>query len=97
MQAIKQIIDAERLVPILDLPENMRHTKVEVIVFPANDDAPEADTAINLAALDALYGSLHEYANPNLIPLENTAWQTAVEENALRGKYDIQPDVLAPQ
>jgi hypothetical protein len=91
MQAIKQIIDAERLVPIIDLPENMRHTKVEVIVFPAND-APETNTGINLAALDALYGSLHAYANPDLIPLENTAWQAAVEENFRQGKYDAKPD-----
>lgn len=91
MQAIKQIIDAERLAPIIELPENMRHTKVEIIVFPAND-VPEACIGINLEALDTLYGSLHEYANPNLIPLENTAWQAAVEENFRQGKYDAKPD-----
>jgi uncharacterized protein (DUF1684 family) len=34
MQAVKQIIDAEKLKSIIDIPDGMRHRQVEVIVLP---------------------------------------------------------------
>ena len=81
MQAIRQIVDAERLCPFIDIPAAMRNTKVEIIVLPA------PPLSADDAALDALCGSLHEYANPALIPGEKTAWQTAAMEKAAHAQY----------
>ncbi|MDR2491775.1 MAG: hypothetical protein LBD20_10285 [Spirochaetaceae bacterium] len=82
MQAIRQIVDAEQLYPIIDIPNAMRNSKVEIIIMPVAPQEtlpPEAD----YAALDKLYGSLHEYANHTLISGEKTAWQTAAIEKQL--------------
>lgn len=37
MEAIRTIIDAERLATIIDLPESMRYSEVEIIVLPQID------------------------------------------------------------
>jgi len=34
MQAIREIVDAEKLCSVIDVPEYMRYSQVEVIVFP---------------------------------------------------------------
>jgi hypothetical protein len=43
MQAVRQIVDAEKLCQIMDMPENMRHMQVEVIVFPLVEFDPRAE------------------------------------------------------
>jgi hypothetical protein len=78
MEAIRQIVDAERLVNIVDIPESMKHRKVEIIILP--DLAAETKPKINKEALKKAFGSLHKYANPDLIPLEKKAWEMAVED-----------------
>jgi hypothetical protein len=41
MQAVRQILEAEQIAPFIDMPQNMRHGQVEIIVFPFfNIDAP---------------------------------------------------------
>ena len=79
-------MDAEQLSPFIDMPDAMRHTKVELIVLPA---APRETPPLwaDDAALDKLCGSLHEYANPALISGEKTAWQTAAREKAAQSQY----------
>jgi hypothetical protein len=73
MQAVRQIIDAERLSTVLTMPENMRQGQVEIIVFPVQASPPEPERQkVDLEALDKLCGSLHKYANPALIPFEKT-------------------------
>ncbi|MDR0515798.1 MAG: hypothetical protein LBH25_01995 [Fibromonadaceae bacterium] len=39
MQAVRQILDAEKLCQIVDIPEDMRYSQVEVIVFPIDPRA----------------------------------------------------------
>ncbi|MDR0518264.1 MAG: hypothetical protein LBH25_14625 [Fibromonadaceae bacterium] len=34
MQAVRQILDAEKLCQIVDIPEDMRYSQVEIIVLP---------------------------------------------------------------
>lgn len=43
------------------------------------DGSPKDDTD-KTNALDAGFGCLHKYANPNLIPLEKAAWADAAAE-----------------
>ncbi|MDR1230688.1 MAG: hypothetical protein LBK61_04725 [Spirochaetaceae bacterium] len=89
MQAVRQIVDAEQLSSFMDIPENMRNLKVEIIVLPApRDTGPD----VNRGALEKVYGSLHDYANPALVQKEKNAWRTAVMENAGKGKYETRFD-----
>jgi hypothetical protein len=46
MQAFRQIVDAEKLCQIMDMPGDMRNIRVEVIVFPFVDPRDEAKKAI---------------------------------------------------
>jgi hypothetical protein len=71
----------------------MRQGQVEIIIMPVAE-ARAVKPKINHEALDKVYGSLHQYANPSLIPLEKTAWQMAVAKNAERGKYGAKPDLV---
>jgi hypothetical protein len=93
MQAVRQIVDAEWLTSFMDIPEDMRHIKVEIIVLPIIQENPAGmKPGVNHEALEKIYGSLHDYARPALISKEKSAWQTAVMENAGKGKYDPRSD-----
>lgn len=37
MEAIRQIVDLEKLESVINIPKNFRYNKVEVIIFPADD------------------------------------------------------------
>ncbi|MDR2510831.1 MAG: hypothetical protein LBC77_09335 [Spirochaetaceae bacterium] len=87
MQAIRQIMDAERLYPVMDMPDTMRGMKVEVIVVPAAEQETPPEHA-DYAALEQLCGSLRQYAKRALISGEKSAWQTAVAEKAAQSKHD---------
>jgi hypothetical protein len=89
MQAVRQIVDAEQLASFMNIPEDMRHIKVEIIVLPVSQKTPAGtNPEVNHDVLEKVYGSLHEYAHPSLTPKEKNAWQMAVMENAGKGKYD---------
>jgi hypothetical protein len=89
MQAIRQIVDAEHLSSFMNIPEDMRHIKVEIIVLPVSRENPAGmNPKVNYEALENVYGSLHDYAHPALISKEKNAWQTAVMEKAGMGKYE---------
>ncbi|MDR1147493.1 MAG: hypothetical protein LBK66_02565 [Spirochaetaceae bacterium] len=62
----------------------MRNIKVEIIVLPVTRGI---NPNVNHAALEKVYGSLHDYADPALIQKEKNAWRTAVIEKAVKGKY----------
>jgi hypothetical protein len=74
MECVRQIVDSE-LLDKLHLPRHLRNRKVEVIVMPADDISTSTKKPI-----ESLIGILHEYANPELIPLEKGAWAKAMEE-----------------
>lgn len=37
MEVIRQIVDLEKLGSVIDIPKGFNYTKVEVIIFPADD------------------------------------------------------------
>jgi hypothetical protein len=37
MEAIRQIVDLEKLESVINIPKNFKYTKVEVIIIPADD------------------------------------------------------------
>ncbi|MCL2344137.1 MAG: hypothetical protein FWC62_09660 [Firmicutes bacterium] len=74
MECVRQIIDSE-LLDRLYLPRHLRNRKVEVIIMPVENDGNSKKKPI-----ENLIGILHEYANPDLIPLEKDAWARAMEE-----------------
>ncbi len=37
MEAIKQIVDLNKLKSVINIPKGFNYTKVEVIIFPADD------------------------------------------------------------
>ena len=55
------------------LPANLRGKKEEIIVIPLQDTPDETKETSS-------FGSLHKYANPSLIPEEETAWEASVTE-----------------
>jgi hypothetical protein len=76
VKAIRQIVDSEKLTSFMKIPEDMRHIEVEIIVLPLNQEKPAGPAPeVNHDALEKLFGSLHEYANPALIPTEKSAWE----------------------
>ena len=78
MECVRQIVDSE-LLDKLHLPRHLRNRKVEVIVMPIEELAERKKQPI-----DNLVGILHEYANPDLIPLEKDAWAKAMEDKHAR-------------
>ncbi|MDR0844990.1 MAG: hypothetical protein LBN71_07185 [Tannerella sp.] len=67
MEAIREIMDVERLKSIIDIPLWMQNTKVEVIVLPlAKNNASTHKTR-------SMMGFLKDYANPALVEQEKNA------------------------
>jgi hypothetical protein len=87
MQALRKIMVANELSPIMDIPSNMRKTQVEVIVLPISNITAKPKT--NISLIKKLKGSLSKYANPNLRTLEKKAFEMAIEENHKKGKYNV--------
>jgi hypothetical protein len=73
LEAVRKIIDARRLAPIIELPEHMRGSRVELIILALPAETAERESR-------SMKGALHAYANPALAELEKTAWGSAVAE-----------------
>jgi hypothetical protein len=87
MQALRKIMVANELIPLMDIPHDMRSAQVEVIVLPISPIEVKPKTNINL--LKKLKGSLSKYANANLRNLEKKAFEMEIEENYKKGKYNV--------
>jgi len=87
MQALRKIMVANELSPVMDIPNDMRKTQVEVIVLPISNI--KVKPKINVSLIKKLKGSLSQYANVNLRALEKKAFEMAVEENYKKGKYNV--------
>jgi len=77
METVRAVIDSEQLVPIMALPESLRHREVEVIVI-----AHEYFTVSEkfFPPENGIKGILKQYANPALTEQEKDAWEMAVRE-----------------
>ena len=70
MEAVRKIVSADLLTPVIDLPWKTKNMQVEVIVFPLNEVIiPRAVIGKNLK------GCLKEYANPDLWEKESNVWE----------------------
>jgi hypothetical protein len=79
MEAVRTIVNANVLTPIIDLPWKSKDVQVEVIVMPINEI-----TNHRTDFGKSLKGCLKKYANPVLVEKESTAW-----ENYIAEKYAI--------
>lgn len=75
MLAVRKIVEGEKLMTIMDLPKEMQRGQVEVIVLPVSTHVDNAKSQVN-----SMRGFLSAYANPDLIPLEEGAWERHVVE-----------------
>jgi len=57
MQAIRQIVDAEKLSSVINMPEYMRASQVEVIVFPVDPRADVKKTIKELQQQSVINGT----------------------------------------
>ncbi|MDR0446183.1 MAG: hypothetical protein LBH17_04005 [Oscillospiraceae bacterium] len=74
MEAIRKIVDARRLTPIVELPEHMLDSRVELIVMTL----PEHETPRDERG--SMKGALRKYANPELATMEKAVWESAAVE-----------------
>ena len=79
MEFVRQVINSKDLGEVLALPPSFYGIQVEVIVLPIDSSSASTQSVKHSA-----YGRLKAFANPALIPEEQTAWEkAAVEKHAL--------------
>lgn len=71
MEYIREIINSDKLENIFYIPENLKHRTVEVLIVPIQEKKNE---------IGKFRGILKEYANPDLVELEESAWEMVARE-----------------
>ena len=74
MEAVRKIVNADMLAPIVDLPWISKGLQVEIIVIPLIKEPSQQ------VSVDSLEGCLKEYANPALWEQEQYAWEYNIIE-----------------
>ncbi|MDR2627293.1 MAG: hypothetical protein LBC40_04590 [Dysgonamonadaceae bacterium] len=75
MQAYREIIEAKRLLSIMQIPDIHPTQECEVIVIPLHNKKHK-----RVAPLKSAMGILKEYANPALVAQEKKAWEIHLQE-----------------
>jgi hypothetical protein len=75
MNFVRKVANSNILARIIDLPENLRNKKVEILVFPYDNVNAEDKLA---QKPKRARGLLERYKNKDLQDLENGAWAKAV-------------------
>ena len=75
MEAIRKIVSADTLIPIIDLPWTSKNLQVEIIVIPLIEEKLQKKISGK-----KLKGCLKAYANPALWEKEPQAWETNIIE-----------------
>lgn len=73
METLRKVVRGSELPSSLELPESFKRRKLEIIIIPMEDDFFEKK-ALKKA------GALSEFARPELIDLEKSAWERAMKE-----------------
>ena len=76
MEAIREIVRADMLLPFINLPWKSKDLQVEVIVIPQMKESSQP----RKVTVESLEGCLKEYANPALWEKEKLAWENATIE-----------------
>ena len=82
MSYIRKITNSEELSKIIDLPDDLKNKKVEVIILPYEENTKTKKSH------KSLQGSLKKYKNQELINEENTAWEKMVKDKYETFKAD---------
>jgi hypothetical protein len=77
MTFIRKVANSDLLASIIDIPENFRNKKVEILIFPYENMNSE-DAASHQPK--RARGLLEKYKNKELQGLENNAWVNAVDD-----------------
>ena len=72
---IRKVANSDILTHIIDLPENLKHKQVEIIVLPVDENEMKTGSAAKSAK-----GFLSKYKNPSLVNEEGEAWGKAMVE-----------------
>lgn len=80
MKFARKIVDSNMLNDIIDIPEELRNRRVEIIVLPY-EDMEQID--LKAEKKGNVRGALAKYRNEKLLEKENEAWQNAVVENCI--------------
>ncbi|HEX9060986.1 MAG TPA: hypothetical protein VF941_12475 [Clostridia bacterium] len=73
MEALRKVVRGTDLPNSLELPESYKKKKLEIIIIPLEDDSA------NKRELKKA-GALSEFAKPELIDIEKSAWEKAMRE-----------------
>lgn len=76
MEALRKVVRGAELPNSLNLPENFKRKKLEITIIPLEEET-SGEKVLKKA------GALSEFARPELIGSEKTAW-----EKAMRKKYE---------
>ena len=79
MEAVRTIVNANILTPIIDLPWRSKNMQVELIISPLTKVENK-----RTVAKKSLKGRLNKYANSSLLKKEASAW-----ENHIAKKYAV--------
>jgi hypothetical protein len=78
MNFVRKIANSDLLAGIINIPQSMRHKKVEIIVLTYEEEGNENQKTVSKMNVKGL---LQKYANVNYLPLEQSAWKEAVRES----------------
>jgi hypothetical protein len=79
MDAIRKIVNSDELVSVVDIPKSLSGKRVELIILPV------AGRKSGKTGAGSGYGILKQYANPDLIATEDSAWaNSAKAKHAVR-------------
>lgn len=77
MEVVRKVIDSELLLNIIDIPESLRHKKVEILIRPLTVET-SAEKKRPLVR-----GKLEKYKSIELLDQEAEAWSEAVRASLM--------------
>ena len=72
---IREIIKPKQSHLVIDIPESYVDKEIELLIFPLNEEKKSKQKDIS-----SLAGSLHKYANPSKINMEDKAWELHIKD-----------------
>ena len=79
MDFFRKVTNSNALKDIVDLPESLWDQDVELIILPLGNQLPSEQSATKASSPTAR-GSLKQYANLDLMKLEQDAWEMGVKD-----------------
>lgn len=77
MNFVRKVANSDILASIIDIPEALRHKKVEILILPI--DEKDEDHQVTDVSRKAR-ASLKKYADTNLIDEEDNIWEKVMVE-----------------